>query len=57
MKLRVDYQEIKTAICNDVAERLFLDRGGDANIRVVSITRGKGDNVWAEVEIVIGDDQ
>ncbi len=48
MKLRVDYQEIRQAICQDVATRLSLD---PKRVRLVSITRGKGSNVWAEVEI------
>jgi hypothetical protein len=48
VKLRVDYEEIKTAICQDVATRLSLE---PKTVRLVSITRGKGPNVWAEVEI------
>ena len=48
MKLRVDYQEISQAICQDVADRLALNL---SEVRLVSITRGKGTNVYAEVEI------
>ena len=49
MKLRVDYEEISNAICQDVATRLSLDV--TKTVRLVSITRGKGTNVYAEVEI------